>query len=165
VNWRYCFRYLPTETVTQLAFGRQEITRDMLFNQDGRFRFIKFVQHEDDHKISECERDIQLETQHLFERGMERLFAEKLEADPMFIVNFLNLCTGSEFIPDIDAHPEYKIVVEFNSSETQAHHLPVVHTCVNLLKIPAMAYDGDMEIFEEKLKITMKHAGGIFDMA
>jgi HECT-domain (ubiquitin-transferase) len=160
VHWSICFRLLPTETVSHLAFGRQEITEEMLFTDEGRFRFIKFSRCEDNHPISDAESD----AQKLFEVEMEQLFKEKLEVDPTFIINFLSLCTGSEFIPDPEAHPEYAIMVEFNASETQDQYVPIIHTCVNLIKLPATAYDGDMKVFEEKLRIAMKLAGGTFDM-
>jgi hypothetical protein len=76
----------------------------------------------------------------------------------------VNLCTGSEFIPDIDLHPEYCIQIEFNSLETARESLPVLHTCDKLMKIPDLAYGGDMELFQQKMAITMEHSEGRFDM-
>ena len=164
VNWNICFGPFPTETVTQLAFGPQEITRDMVFDQQGRFRFIKFIRYKDDPSACEGENDPRLRTQQLFETEMEQWFGNKMEDDPRFIRRFLSLCTGSAFLPDIDTHPEYKILVEFNDSEMDDEFLPVIHTCDKVMKLPATAYNANMEKFEKKLDVTMRHVEGKFDM-
>jgi hypothetical protein len=161
VDWSTCFCWMPTETVNQLAFGRQTISESMMFNQDGSFRFIKFAQED---KFDSSASENFKETQLLFQVAMARLFAEKLAGEPSFIFKFVSLCTGSAFVPDKELHPDYWITVEFNSSEVSSEFLPVLHTCDNLIKIPASAYDANMENFQAKLAITMTHSEGRFDM-
>jgi hypothetical protein len=160
VDWCTCFGMIPTLTVNQLAFGPQVVTKGMVFDQEGLFRFIRFKQDEYEPSVSE----VYSETQALFQSEFARLFGEKLEDDPSFVSEFVSLCTGSSFIPDVDFHPDYCIQVEFNASEMTPESLPTLHTCDNLMKIPALAYDGDMEVFQEKLAITMRHSGERFDM-
>lgn len=160
VDWGACFGWMPTKTVNTLAFGRPFISRDMVFDGMGNFRFIKFKQ--DKYKADSSM--VHSETQLLFQQELARLFGEKLEDDPTFIFKFAGLCTGSEFIPDIDMHPEYFIEIEFNCSEMSEEAIPVVHTCEHVLKIPALAYDASMETFESKLGKTMEHSYGRFDM-
>lgn len=163
VKWSTCFGWVPTQTVSQLAFGQQELTRNMVFDQEGRFRFIRFTQHEGDPEAADA--DLERQTQQLFQQEMARLFAETLEDDPTFMARFLCWCTGSGFMPDVEMHPEYFIRVEFNAVEMSPEALPVVHTCDKTIKIPKLAYDANMEVFDEKLRTSMELSMGRFDMA
>ena len=84
--------------------------------------------------------------------------------DPTFIANFVEYCTGSPFVPDIDLNPDFHIRLEFNAFEMEQDFLPVVHTSDNCIQIPAQAYDADIEVFQHKLATAMRLCGNNFDM-
>jgi hypothetical protein len=81
------------------------------------------------------------------------------------------LCTGLSYIPDIDLNKDFKIIVEFNytemendTEERKNDWIPIVHTCIKLIKIPGDAYGGNMETFLEKYSISERLSAGSFDM-
>jgi hypothetical protein len=82
---------------------------------------------------------------------------------PRRLVSFI---TGYRFLPRRHGNRDFKIIVEFNSEkETKkdddilpvAHggSLPAAHTCDNTIKFPALAYDGNREILEQKIDQTL----------
>ena len=70
-----------------------------------------------------------------------------------------------------------KITIEYNQCYTDVkeendtyregtdwqYALPQVHTCVNIMKIPPTAYNGNMELFDEKVAKAMELTSA-FDM-
>jgi hypothetical protein len=112
------------------------------------------------------------ETQERLKEAITLLFQEKSREhpgehpgeDPPFLNQFVAYCTGQSYIPDIDLNPDFKILIEFNYTEMLDDHLPVVHTCVKTMKLPASAYDSNIETFQQKLSQAMEFSKGSFDM-
>jgi hypothetical protein len=151
---------VPTPTVNKLVFGRQDISEEMVFSSDGRLRFIRFEQDLHDKRTSIPYKALQNQ----FESRFTEFIRQKMQEDPTFISNFVEFCTGSPFLPDIDLNPDFHVRLEYNGSEMEQDFLPVVHTCDNCIKIPAQAYYADIEIFQEKLATVMRLSQTQFDM-
>ncbi len=143
-----------------MVFGLQDISEEMVFDAKGQLRFIQFAQDWVDESKSTPYKD----TQNLFEVRMAELLRQKMKDEPSFMSNFVEFCTGSPFIPDIDLNPDFHVRLEFNGSEMEEDFLPVVHTCDNCIKIPAQAYNADIKLFEEKLATAMGLSQTNFDM-
>lgn len=90
------------------------------------------------------------------------ILRQKCKDNEEFIRDFVWYLTGSKYI----RQSEFEIKVEFNGDETNFDWLPIVHTCENTIKLPALAYFGNAEILERNLDIAMKSAQACaFDMA
>jgi hypothetical protein len=163
IDWAVCFQLLPPEAVSKIAFAEQLIQEDDLVDQDGNLRFIKFVKEENT-KEAKNAMECYKETQEQLKKAITLLFQEKARDDPVFLTRFVSYCTGQSYIPDIDLNPDFKILIEFNYSEMLDDHLPVVHTCVKTMKLPASAYDSNIETFQQKLSQAMAFSKGSFDM-
>lgn len=160
INWRTLFGWVPNPIMNKLVFGRQDITKEMVFSTDGSLRFVQFKQDFDDKEKSLPYREIQ----ELFETRFTEFVRQKMEDDQSFICTFVEFCTGSPFLPDIDLNPDFHIQLEYNGSELEQDFLPVVHTCDNCIKVPAQAYNADIKIFQEKLATVMRLSQTNFDM-
>lgn len=172
VDWDTQLHWIPTSTFRKLAFAGQRITREMVFDKNNKFRLITFQQDARDQRLSNGF----FEQQENFKAELEQFFSQKLDSDPEFVTTFVSWCTGSRYIPDLDLNPDFKITIEFNQSgfaredggdepsEQLDDMLPKVHTCTKELLIPASAYDGNMEKFEEKLTQAFEYTGRNFDM-
>jgi HECT-domain (ubiquitin-transferase) len=163
-----CLAYMPLKAVEAILFAQQKITLDLLFDGE-EFRFIHFVSahgYGDNSVIYEVFNESQL----LLISGMKQLFRDKVESgessDSDFLTDFVEFCTGQSYLPDLDCNTDYKITVEFNSDENEIgeNHLPVAHTCINTLKLPGAAYNGNMEDFERYLSIALETSKGVFGM-
>ena len=87
---------------------------------------------------------------------------DKCRDDSEFLRDFVWFVTGSHYIRQSD----FKILVEFNSKEMNEDALPTVHTCVNPIKFPALVYDNNREVLEQKLDWAMANSKACsFDMA
>ena len=104
------------------------------------------------------------ETHAKFKQAFCDIFLKKADEHSDFLNEFVHLCTGQAYLPDAKARPNFKIKIEFNDTQCDPKHCPSIHTCDNLIKIPATCCDLDMTIFLEKLKTTMDLAQGGFDM-
>ena len=82
------------------------------------------------------------------------------EMDNDDLESFISFCTGFNYLPHRHHNGAFKIKIEFNVSEMEEMSLPVAHTCVNTLKLPAQAYGNDKEIFKSKLHKAMKLSKG-----
>jgi len=97
----------------------------------------------------------------LEEKENDKLGDEKEQ----FLSLFVNFCTGFNYLPDLKAHPNFKIVVEFNLYESaQRDAYPVAHTCANTLKLPGLIYSSK-EVFTDKLCEAIVQCSNRFDMA
>lgn len=70
--------------------------------------------------------------------------------------NFLVYVTGSAFMPVLDTHSDYKILVGWEDTFND-DSIPSAHTCVNQINFPKTCYDSKDEgigeiILEERLK-------------
>eukprot|EP00934_Nitzschia_sp_Nitz4_P006706 Nitzschia sp. Nitz4//scaffold240_size29840//12430//15293//NITZ4_008018-RA/size29840-augustus-gene-0.27-mRNA-1//1//CDS//3329543750//6696//frame0 len=158
-----CFRLVPTKLISKIAFASQRITYDMVFDAHGAFRFIHFAQD----KYEPEESELFCENQADFWPRFTDWFKRKLHDDSKFIASFFHLVTGMSYIPDVAYNKDFNIKIEYNASEMGGGNsdlLPVIHTCDNTMKLPANAYNGDIEVFERMLQQTMKYASGDFDM-
>lgn len=98
----------------------------------------------------------------------EKKEVKSREGDSMLNA-FLFHCTGQTYLPDPKVEPDFKIKVVFEVStgegqSSSASRLPEVHTCVKWLSLPLEAYNGDREIFEEKLSKSIESSSRIFSM-
>lgn len=155
------------KAIDKLLFARQEITEADLFDEDGDWRLLCFCTGKGV-TINVDELDVVREIHDDFERKLADLFRTKLDSDPTYINRFVHHCTGLPYIPDLDVHDDFHIVIEFNNLESEQmsdpESLPVAHTCTRELKLPLLAYGGDMEVFEEKMRIVLEHSEGSFNM-
>ena len=87
---------------------------------------------------------------------------DKCSENSDFLRDFVWFVTGSQYIRRSDFH----ILVEFNSKEGLDYEsLPIVHTCVNTIKFPVLAYNNDREVLETKLDMAMANSKNCsFDM-
>jgi hypothetical protein len=91
------------------------------------------------------------------------LLRDRCESNNEFLRDFVWFITGSSFIQ----RSTLKMTVEFNYTESRSFDsLPVAHTCVKTLKLPGLAYDGNRELLEQKLDISIQNSKKcLFDMA
>jgi hypothetical protein len=87
---------------------------------------------------------------------------DKCRENSEFLREFVWFVTGSHYI----RQSEFKINVEFNSKENLSDNaLPIVHTCENTLKFPALVYKNDREVLEQKLDLAIANSKACsFDM-
>jgi len=71
-----------------------------------------------------------------------------------FKTKFLLFLTGSDRVP-ISGMKAIKITL--NSTEQDANHFPIAHTCFNLLDMPVY---NQKDILKEKLLTAIEHAEG-----
>ena len=149
-----------------------------MFKEDGSFRFIKFDWEDSSQAdILISEKPKCTECQQEFIAKLASLMREKSADDDhkflcdtndqRFLSNFIYLCTGQAYVPDMDTEmaKEFAIIVEFNASELQDQEcLPKFHSCTNTMCIPFFAYGGDIQKFQEKLAYAMNNCKGSFDM-
>jgi hypothetical protein len=84
--------------------------------------------------------------------------------DEDFPRRFTYWCTGQMYVPKRESGGEpFKITVEFNDLESPSpDSLPVVHTCTKDLKFPALGYDGNREVLEQKIIQSMDQTKDMF---
>ena len=83
------------------------------------------------------------------------------EMDNDDLESFSSFCTRFNYLPHHDQKDEFNVIIEFNVSEMEEMSLPVAHTCVNTLKIPAHAYRNDKKVFLSKLHTVMQNWKGV----
>ena len=140
-----------------------------MFMEDGSFRFIRFVLEESDQAEYFLREERKcLEFQEEFTTKLKALLRKKCaDGDTKFLCDFVYLCTGQGYIPDVDTEmaKNFTITIEFNDSYSPDKEcVPAFHTCTNTMRIPFFAYEGDIEKFEEKIVSAMKLCKGSFDM-
>jgi hypothetical protein len=115
-----------------LGFSQQEIRDETVFDESGKFRFIRFDTFSGDKDSTRFSAK-----QELFKTRLVDWFKEKMKEDALYMSNFVYFCTGSRYIPDIDLNPDWFIMVEFNLGEMTLKKgvsdlvnsfVPVVHT-------------------------------------
>jgi HECT-domain (ubiquitin-transferase) len=159
-----CFSVIPLEAVKRLLFDDAGYDLDFVLSRmDPISEFGKY----------KIERKGYLDTQNLFfrvssslrdrEGTFVELLRKKCAENKEFIRDFVWFVTGSYYIRQSD----FKITLEFNYSEKwDENALPMVHTCDNTIKFPALVYDNNAEALEEKLEYAMKYAKRCaFDMS
>jgi len=91
---------------------------------------------------------------------LPELLRDLEEKDPDFPSKFVEYATGSPYLPHLESNPDFKITIEFNSEDQDIkdpNSLPVAHSCINLVKFPATAYEGSKETLKEKLIYSLKN--------
>jgi hypothetical protein len=167
VDWDNYLRLVPLEAIEATLFAIQKVTTEMLFDGEGAFRFIEFGSVSgfgDDMGADPC----LSQTQELLKKRMEKLFKEKAESgkssDSAFLGDFVEFCTGQSYLPHLDYNSKFRISVEFNADEMKKGNWPEAHTCDNVLKLPSVAYDGNIEEFEENLNNSLEYSKKRFGM-
>jgi len=152
--WDVMFDSVAPKVLNRLLFSKPTITEEEFW------KVIQFSSFGDSH-----DRSHDLADQHaMFKQQLRFHFSTMAKDDPAFFSKFVHTCTGQSYIPDVKLNEDFRITIEFNFNELEADHLPVVHTCEKTIKLPAGVYNLDMEVFEAKLRHTMEHSNGIFDM-
>jgi hypothetical protein len=134
-----------------------------LFNKDddSSFRFIEILHDHGD--LDDIDPALAANQIALME-GLRDLFRKEVEAKSTYVEDLLHFCTGQAFIPDLVVSPDYKVFIEFSHSN-EMNALPSAHTCEHILALPASAYDGNIEIFKNKMQQAMEMCGDGFNMA
>jgi hypothetical protein len=161
-----CFSVIPLEAVKKLLFD----------DATGRYN-LDFVlsRMEPIHEFGDFKIDTKayIDTQNQFFRVSSNLkdregtlvdvLRKKCADNKEFIGDFVWFVTGLHTIRQSD----FKIIVEFNYSENMHDDsLPIVHTCENTIKFPALVYNNNAEKLENKLDYAMQNAKKCpFDMA
>ena len=156
---------IPPQAVKNLFFSRQTISVDHLFgvlefhtedlshltNKDYRERVTrKFNKLADKHNG-------------LFQVKLHDALSKRAGEDSTFLNKFVHYCTGQAYLPDAKVHKDFRITLEFNHTECRDDHLPSVHTCDKLIKIPATCYGLKMDVFLQKLETAMEMTQFGFD--
>ena len=160
-----CFSVIPLAAVKRLLFDDAGYDLDFVLSR------MKPIHEFGKSKIDKTG---YLETQNLFfkvssenlkdrEGTFVDLLRKKYSINNSFIRDFVWFVTGSYYIRQSDFH----IKLEFNYSENwDEDALPMVHTCENTIKFPALVYNNNAEKLEEKLDYAMNYAKNCsFDMA
>ena len=83
---------------------------------------------------------------------------EQAAQDADILRQFVLFCTGYNFMPKSE---DFKIVVEFNTSESlAADSFPVSHTCAFTIKFPGTVYDASKEELQAKLLASLELTKG-----
>ena len=156
------------DAIEKLLFARQEITDYDLFDEDGEWRLLRFCAGEGVNvEAEDVERIVGMHK--LFEERLVTLFRKKLVTDRSYINHFVHYCIGMPYIPDLDINTDFNITVEYNNIKKEKMSnpgaLPVAHTCTQELKIPLLAYDADIDVFEQKMDMALKNAEDSFNMS
>jgi len=72
-----------------------------------------------------------------------------------FLVGFIFYVTGSAYLPNLDMNPNFKFLIEFSPLLGNDDLLEAA-TCVNLLRLSALAYDNNVEELSKILETTVK---------
>lgn len=97
--------------------------------------------------------------QSFFEDIAPVVLREKAVEDTNFCGKFVEFSTGSCYLPDRVARPEFRIKIEFDIFQT-TDHLMNAHTCVNVLRVPGYPYTKDE--FARKLEYAMNEVSAAF---
>ena len=103
--------------------------------------------------------NLQQSQRELFETALPQILETWQLTNRGMLSKFLSFTTGLSYLPIV---PDFNISIMFETravpgSSSSENRLPESHTCERTLSIPKMAYNGDFEVFEDKLT----YGGGI----
>jgi len=154
------FKAIPIEAIEKLIFSKAKIEPEDLINilhpiYSGRYDYWEPMD-----STGKGQRNF-------FENTLKGIIKERgsrKEGGQEFLHDFIEFITGSKFLPCIEGNSGFRINVEFNFAETNPDYLPIAHTCANTMKIPGNFYNGDADIFQEKLDKAFSYGVSRFNM-
>lgn len=76
-----------------------------------------------------------------------------------FLVDFVYFMTGMEYLPSLQAIPDFKLLIEFEFKGDQ-EILPTGHTCHNTITFPSTVYGNNYEMIKHKLCLAVRYGKG-----
>ena len=168
LNFKDILRPIPLEVVDMLFFGNAVLVEEVI----NVFKPV-YSGYLDETGIEEFHEEQKDFFQNILPKAMREIdaqdksdenYTDRLAKKETFIIKFVKYCTGSDFLPDPVTNPQFKIDVAFTVKEMTHEELPMSHSCVNMLKLPARVYDGDIDTFKSKLKIAVESSYDSFGM-
>ena len=147
---------VPSAGIDQFFFATKDITFEDFFerNENGEltdeFSFVTHVDLGEDYIWKDKEKNSQY--QWYFMNELKKWIKTTKKEN---LGKFLFFSTGQSYIPDIEVHKDFKVLVEFNNELENEDHLPHAHTCVNTIKFPEGAYEGNLETLTNKLELAI----------
>lgn len=137
-------RFVPLDVVDSLMFASSK------FDAADLLKILK-PEYSNDNILQHSQKK-------LFDNALPKLLETWQRTDRDMLRKFLSFTTGLSYLPFV---PDFCITIKFetksvpgnSSSETR---LPESHTCVRTLSIPRTAYNGDYEVFQEKLGFVVE---------
>lgn len=141
------------------SFSVQDVTDLLCVNCDyaGEERFI------DSH--SKFLEDLKMAILELSEEhSMYKQISKAKEISPSrknssFLVDFVYFMTGMEYLPSLQASPDFKLLIEFEFEGDQ-EMLPTGHTCHNTITFPSTVYGNNYEMIKHKLCLAVSYGKG-----
>lgn len=161
------FGAMPLEVAQKLLFSRPTLTAEDVIGALVP-KFDEGVEQWDgdpadrlDHK-----REQELFYEQTFKPFLRKKGENEKEDDvgSSFLTRFVECCTGLNYLPFVDGKPGNAITVEFNYTEPEPGAHPKFWTCNNVIVFPGYLYDGNNEVFEEKMEQAIELSYGQFDM-
>lgn len=145
------FADIPFESIEKLILSNHEYSADDLLS-----KIVPIYSDDGDILLRETQ-------EKLFSQGLRDILSKWETTDPEKLPQFVQFCSGRSFLP-IDPRSNFKIKVAFeiqavDGSSSSADRLPESHTCESRLSLPSKAYDGDVEVLEEKLSQALEYHG------
>ena len=146
-----------TLSMTSLKFISERFFAAPKIEAEDLIERLIFIAESDDSEVMKIQKDLKDIQDIFFHITLKEVIREMDNDD---LESFTSFCTGFNYLPQRHQKGEFKIKIEFNVSEMEEMSLPVAHTCVNILKLPAQAYGNDKKVFLSKLHTAMKNSKG-----
>ena len=158
-----CFSVIPLEAVKKLLFDSGGYDLEFILSRMEPTQYYRKRETNPTVYIENKDKTFRVSSNPNEREGiLVDVLRDKCRDDSEFLRDFVWFVTGSHYIRQSD----FKILVEFNSKEMNEDALPTVHTCVNTIKFPALVYDNNREVLEQKLDWAMANSKACsFDMA
>jgi hypothetical protein len=157
------FKLVPISVLRILSFAKQGITEEDLFDEHGEFRFILFTYALGEEEINTIEHMRNSRT--LFQSTFKSFLRSKIGKEEPYLQQLFHMWTGQNYIP----YDGFRTTIEFNARDDKGKkwndtYLPYFHICPNIMVIPPNAYDGNMQMFAERLETIFEHVQDYFTM-
>lgn len=154
---------VPLEAVQRILFSRPSITLDDVLgilspiycagdaDWDGKAEDLIFLRSKQEE---------------FYNNDFKRYLSEGSTEATSFLTNFIQCCTGSNYLPFMthDGTP-FKVIVEFNIISPEAGCHPLFQTCSNTILLPGMGlYFDDYELFQQKTNEAIDSSFNQFNM-
>jgi len=146
---------MPIEAIERLIFSKAEITPEDV---------IKILDPIYSNHTIPTVKDGQMKFFDSTLKGIIQERGSRKEDGQEFLHDFIEFITGSKFLPSIQGNPGFRINIAFNCTETNTDNLPTAHTCINTMTIPGGFYNGDANVFQERLDKAFSYGVSRFNM-
>eukprot|EP00579_Thalassiosira_antarctica_P028636 CAMPEP_0202002644 /NCGR_PEP_ID=MMETSP0905-20130828/8440_1 /ASSEMBLY_ACC=CAM_ASM_000554 /TAXON_ID=420261 /ORGANISM="Thalassiosira antarctica, Strain CCMP982" /LENGTH=270 /DNA_ID=CAMNT_0048559605 /DNA_START=15 /DNA_END=827 /DNA_ORIENTATION=+ len=101
------------------------------------------------------------EQEQFFEGDFKRFLREEASKNIEVLEDFVQFCTGSNYIPFRPPDEKaFEIIVEFSSPKPAPGEHPFAHTCDQTIRLPGtMRNYENYDVFYEKMKEALAHSG------